>query len=498
MQPGDNTTDLQVTGLNLGNGASIQDEAGNNLAGSVAQDLSLQIDTAPPSVLPFVTYSTLDDPSAAYGTYANGINDNGEVVGYFYDSNDVAHGFVESDGNYTQLDDPSAAYGTYANGINDNGEVVGYFYDSNYVAHGFLQSGGNYTELDDPSAAYGTYANGINNNGQVVGYYYDSNYVAHGFLQSGGNYTELDDPSAAYGTYANGINNNGQVVGYFYDSNDVAHGFVESGGNYTELDDPSAVYGTYALGINDNGEVVGYFYDSNDVAHGFVESGGNYTELDDPSAANGTNAAGINDGGEIVGFYLNNSYQESAFVTSPASPAPVVASPATGDEGVGQEITITVSMTEPVVVAGIPELALNDGGDAYYDPTATAALNDPTELVFDYTVGPGDTNVSALGVTGFSPDGATVQDLAGNNANFSGVEVTFQGLQITPCYCRGTLIRTDRGEIPVENLAIGDEVMTAIGRRATDQMDRAAQLWRSLRHGPQGHSADLHQGRRAR
>jgi len=34
---------------------------------------------------------------------------------------------------------------------------------------------------------------------------------------------------------------------------------------------------------------------------------------------------------------------------------------------------------------------------------------------------------------------------------------------ITPCYCDGTLILTDRGERPVETLAIGDHVITATG-----------------------------------
>src|SRR5215471_18531628 len=32
-----------------------------------------------------------------------------------------------------------------------------------------------------------------------------------------------------------------------------------------------------------------------------------------------------------------------------------------------------------------------------------------------------------------------------------------------PCYCRGTLIRTPSGEVKVEDLAIGDLVMTISG-----------------------------------
>jgi O-antigen biosynthesis protein len=54
----------------------------------------------------------------------------------------------------------------------------------------------------------------------------------------------------------------------------------------------------------------------------------------------------------------------------------------------------------------------------------------------------------------------------------SGTEITESGIA---CYCRGTLIATDGGDAPVENLAIGDQLMTAssalrpikwIGRRS--------------------------------
>jgi hypothetical protein len=50
VQPGDNSADLQVTGLNL-NGGSIQDVFGTALSGPVQGDLALQIDTTPPTPL---------------------------------------------------------------------------------------------------------------------------------------------------------------------------------------------------------------------------------------------------------------------------------------------------------------------------------------------------------------------------------------------------------------------------------------------------------------
>jgi ribosomal protein L6P/L9E len=48
VQQGDNTPDLQVTGLNL-NGGTIQDSAGNALSGLVQGDVGLQIDTVTPN-----------------------------------------------------------------------------------------------------------------------------------------------------------------------------------------------------------------------------------------------------------------------------------------------------------------------------------------------------------------------------------------------------------------------------------------------------------------
>ena len=79
---------------------------------------------------------------------------------------------------------------------------------------------------------------------------------------------------------------------------------------------------------------------------------------------------------------------------------------------------------------GTPTLALNDGGSAVYNASATALLGDPSKLVFDYTVGAGDAGVASLAITGLNAQGATVDDGAGNHANLANVTATFDALTI--------------------------------------------------------------------
>jgi probable HAF family extracellular repeat protein len=204
------------------------------------------------------------------------------------------------------------AIGQAANGVNDSGEIVGYYIVSGTTDHGYLRSGGKFITIDVPfSGATNTSALEINNSGEIVGNWEDAT-TQHGFLLIGTTYTSFDYPGAV-STAALGINNNGVVVGGYTDASGVTHGFSLSAGTYASFDPPGSTY-TVASGINDSGDIVGYYCVTSECAaasaangyapEGFLLSSGTYTTLTIPGAT-ATWAADINNKGLIVGDYAD-------------------------------------------------------------------------------------------------------------------------------------------------------------------------------------------------
>jgi probable HAF family extracellular repeat protein len=121
------------------------------------------------------------DAYSALAVPADGINGSGQMVGAIGN-----HGLVYNGGTYTTLDHPNASVinGTRATGINDNGQVVGFFWSSDdypYNTHGFVYNDSTYKTLDAPNAT-STTAQDINDSGQVVGLYVDAGGNTHGFI----------------------------------------------------------------------------------------------------------------------------------------------------------------------------------------------------------------------------------------------------------------------------------------------------------------------------
>ena len=164
----------------------------------------------------------------AIATYAEDVNKLGQVVGTYYDSQYDERTFLYSDGAYTTLD-LSRRAGTYAQGINDAGDVVGYItVEEGYRVRdrGFYYSKGVFRVVNVPMASH-TYVTDINNLGQMVGYYQGArDGMLHGFIFSAatGEFTYIDAPEKMspgprggyYGaqTVLEGINDAGQIAGY--------------------------------------------------------------------------------------------------------------------------------------------------------------------------------------------------------------------------------------------------------------------------------------------
>ena len=88
---------------------------------------------------------------------------------------------------FTTIDYPGSN-STRAYGINDHGQIVG-FYSDGIHNHGFVLENGSFTAIDFPNAKW-TEPQGINNLGQIVGHYYDG-ISTRGFLA-----TPVTEPSA--------------------------------------------------------------------------------------------------------------------------------------------------------------------------------------------------------------------------------------------------------------------------------------------------------------
>jgi hypothetical protein len=275
--------------------------------------------------------ATFDISDAAYGTFAESINQEGTSVGSYEDANLVIHAFMRDNlGHITMIDPPGAAEtffgsGAGALGINAEGVITGYYTDASAVSHGFVRDKrGNFTTIDAPGAGNvfgtGTFASSINNEGEVAGSYTDANSVQHGYVRdSHGNFTTFD-ASGASAIAPGSINEEGAVAGGYLDTNSVHRGFVrDARGNITPFDAPGASHapgaGTFASSINDEGVVAGYFTDAKFVQRAFLrDEHGKFTTFDAPGADFGTVARAINAQGLVAGYFSDEHGNARGFV----------------------------------------------------------------------------------------------------------------------------------------------------------------------------------------
>ncbi len=282
------------------------------------------------------SFHTIDNPKDLTFNQLLGINNSGEIAGYF-GSGAQGHpnkGYVIPPFSHTFVNEnfPGSVQ-TQVTGLNNRGVTVGFASSMNNANmvndnHGFVDVGGHFRTADFPT---GDPANppvdqllGVNDSDVAVGFYTDGQGNNHGYEYNigTGRFSSVVDPNApAASLTAAAINDEGDVAGiYTNPANGTTDGFLKTHGQFIDLAAPGAS-STMALGVNDHDEVVGTYTvgsGSSAVMHGFTWTPrGGFHTVDDPQGLGTTTINGVNDAGQVVGFYVDSNGNTDGFLASP-------------------------------------------------------------------------------------------------------------------------------------------------------------------------------------
>jgi hypothetical protein len=250
-------------------------------------------------------YTTLQVPGST-STFATGVNSNGDIVGYYVSAGGVSP-FLYTGGTFQSI-----PCGTNANGINDDGVIVGFSNVPEITKHGnqfpaFIYQNGDCSYMVR-KAWPETALNAINNQGIAVGEGWNGPQTdGRGLIDINGRLTAVPL------TIPGGINNSNAIAGTDCNhTTGVCEGRVVQELNrrkksYTRVRYPDSAY-TNLTGINDNDEVIGIWGNQAGQQQSFVYSLSTKTftvfEVGDSVSSQPT---AINNSGEIVGWYYDGT-----------------------------------------------------------------------------------------------------------------------------------------------------------------------------------------------
>ena len=280
---------------------------------------SVRAQSAPGSLPPAYTVSSIGTLPGGGTSQANAINSAGDVAGTALDVN---NGYSDRAVLYVNgallnlglLGVPFPIF-SEALALNDVGQVVGD--TSNGAGHAFLYTGGQLHDLTTLANAIASQPFAINNNTQIVGnvaIMLDPSTVQwHSFYSDGVTMTDL---TARLGgpdySEAHGINEAGQIVGWRRVTDLDSHAFLLDGSTVTDLGTLGGA-NSGAQALNSIGQVVGWSYlpEPTIGPHPFLWTTGQMTDLGLlPGALNGE-ADAINAAGVVVGTMHFPGYSQN-------------------------------------------------------------------------------------------------------------------------------------------------------------------------------------------
>lgn len=284
------------------------------------------------------TYAPVDVPGAA-ATVARGINNSGEVVGFYqttscsnYDLNvpDCSTlGFKLVNNTYTTVMVQNST-STAVNGVNDLGDMVGFYTNADGSRHGFIWYHTNVVQtIDNPGTIFSTVPMGINKAGTVVGGNWSiaqsGTFSEGGWVWRSGTFSTLNPGGSTNGTCcqsANGISNNGLVAGqvflhdfwqsWFKGGTDVDFWQFRIGDTFGTALDTSADVTGYSSG---NGAWFAQHIEMNEGT-GDKESKISFKMVSFPGSQS-TQPFGMNDSRFLVGSYFDSAGNRHGFMASP-------------------------------------------------------------------------------------------------------------------------------------------------------------------------------------
>ena len=279
------------------------------------------------------SFWTIDNPRDLTFNQLLGINDEGQIVGYF-GSGAAGHpnkGYVIPPFSRTFVDEnfPGSVQ-TQVTGENNRGVTVGFWSPTNKgvgmdANFGWVNVRGQFRDVNFPAGSPATppadQLLGVNDSNVAVGFYTDANGNNHGYEYNilANRYSSVVDPNAPGASLtAAAINDRDDVAGFYTNpATGNTDGFLLRHGRLTDLAVPGAT-ATMALGVNNFDEVVGTYTDAAGNMHGFTWTARHgFTTVDDPNGIGTTTINGVNDFGQLVGFYVDGNGNTDGLLATP-------------------------------------------------------------------------------------------------------------------------------------------------------------------------------------